>query len=220
MEAQQAATILTSLIRIHDRVSLPGLGSFVAEFQPSRFMDQSRVLTPPLRVIRFSVSETWNDGRLESAYARELGDEIQAKQEVANLVYLIKKQVQLLGHFELPGLGLLRKGKKQLNFLKSLDCDLHSDGFGLSPLAIKPLTGASQVVWRSPKRGKNPASPRQQQREHRNLRLPKSVYITLGAVCLLVLILICLYLFRDSLRPVFEYLFYSAEERELLHSLR
>ena len=213
---------MTSLIRTHDRVSLPGLGSFVAEFLPSKFMDQNRLLTPPLRVIRFSVSETWNDGRFESAYAQELGDEMQAKQEVANLVYLIKKQVQLLGHFEFPGLGLLKKVKKQLNFLKALDCDLHSDGFGLSPLAIKPLTDTSQVVWRSPKRSKSPASPRQREhkRERKSLHIPKAVYMSIGIAALIILVLICLYLFRDSLRPMFEYIFYSAEERELLRGLR
>ena len=207
MDAQQAASILTTLIRTYDRVSLPGLGSFVSDPQPSRFMDQGRLLTPPLRVVRFSLSETWNDGRFEMMYAQELGNEMQAKQEVVEFMYLIKKQLQILGHFELPGLGLLKRGKKQLNFLKALDCDLNPDGFGLSPLGIKPLAHPSQVVWRSPKRGKSPGTSRK--------RLPRSVYICLGIVLLIILLAVLLYIFRDELKPLFECMFYTAEERNL-----
>ena len=215
MEAQKAAALLSPLLREHNRVSLPGLGSFVAEVQSSQFMDQGRLITPPLRIVRFSASETWNDERLEKAYASECGDEALAKQEIASLVRLIKTQLQSQGCFEFPGLGTIKQEKKKLLFLKVPNCDLNTEGFGLEALAIKPLQTPSQIVWRSPRRMKNSGTSRTSHKA-----LPRWVYPSIRIFCILLILALCLYIFRDALAPLWERLLYSADERELLHYFR
>jgi hypothetical protein len=215
MDAQKAAALITVLLREHNRVSLPGLGSFVAEDHAPKFTNQGRLLLPPLRVIRFSLSETWNDGYLEKVYAQEIGDENLAKQEVTALARLIKDQLQSQGCFEFPGLGSMKREKKQLHFLKASNCDLHPEGFGLSPMAIKPLQTPSHIIWRSPRRMKSPGANRASRKA-----LSRRVYLFAGIICLLLALVTCLYIFRDALSPLWERLLYSADEREWLQYLR
>ncbi|MGE0092900.1 MAG: hypothetical protein AB7S40_10185, partial [Bacteroidales bacterium] len=48
----------------------------------------------------------------------------------------------------------------------------------------------------------------------------RSVVITLSIIFLIILAIVVLYLFRDDLKPMWEWLLYSKEERELLHQLQ
>ena len=157
----------------HNRVSLPGLGSFIVEDQPSSVTDGGRLINPPTRELYFSVKETWNDEFLEQAYALELEEAMleledeestldleeaeekapsklfleQAKREVSQFVADIQSHLQSSGSFNFPGLGIMKmEGKrKEISFVKSADSDLTPESFGLSPLSVKPLPTPSRL---------------------------------------------------------------------------
>ncbi|MDD3844044.1 MAG: hypothetical protein PHP33_05290, partial [Bacteroidales bacterium] len=53
-----------------------------------------------------------------------------------------------------------------------------------------------------------------------NSKFVRSFVITLSVIFLIILAIVVLYLFRDDLKPMWEWLLYSKEERELLHQLQ
>jgi len=167
--------LIKSQLLLHNRVSLPGLGSFIIEELPSQLTDDGRLVTPPTRTVNFSVKETWNDEVLEHAYAAELdnamlelddeegllGDKSagrehgasklfleQAKREVAQFVSAIESQLQSTDTFQFPGLGTMKMDgkRKGVTFQKSKECDLAPEEFGLTPLSVKPLPKPSTLV--------------------------------------------------------------------------
>jgi len=167
--------LIRTLLLTHNRVSLPGMGSFIVEDQPSKLLENGRVISAPTRVVSFSVKEIWNDELLERAYASELegamleledGDDLtreeldeknrhtlklfldQAKREIRQFAVEVERHLQNGKAFPFPGLGVMKMGKKRLEvtFEKDANCDLSPQEFGLEPLPIKPLATPSRLV--------------------------------------------------------------------------
>ena len=167
--------LIRTLLLEHNRVSLPGIGSFMAENQESDLLDGGRMISAPTRVVTFSVKETWNDEWLERAYAAELdramleledGEDLtrdqveesnrqtaklfsdQAKREVKQFSELVLRQLQYEGAFQFPGFGVMRMGgkKQEITFEKASECNLSPEGFGLESLSIKPLATPSRLI--------------------------------------------------------------------------
>jgi len=151
------------------------MGSFIAEDQPSRLLENGRIISAPTRVVGFSVKETWNDELLERAYAAELeramleledGEDLtreeleeknrhtlklfldQAKREIRQFAMEVERHLQNGKVFPFPGLGVMKMGKKRLEvtFEKDVNCDLSPQEFGLEPIPIKPLATPSRLV--------------------------------------------------------------------------
>ena len=167
--------LIRTLLLEHNRVSLPGIGSFVAEDQSSKLLDGGRIISAPTREVNFSVRETWNDELLERAYATELegamleledGEDLsreeleeknrktqklfldQAKREVLFFSSEVERQLVSGRAFQFPGLGVMRMGKRRqdIGFEKDPDCELSPQGFGLEDISIKPLAKPSVLT--------------------------------------------------------------------------
>jgi len=250
-------------------VSLPGLGSFIIEDRPSKLMDDGRLITAPTRTVQFSVKETWNDEVLERAYAAELegamlvldDDEFlgnqqaggehgasklfleQAKREVAQFVASIENQLQSNGIFQLPGLGMMKmEGKRKgITFLKSKECDLAPQEFGLSPISVKPLSSPSRLVDPPIVKHKEietkeievvqtetkeietiERKPKEEKIKIRKpkKRVPKWRYVLLGTLLVIILTVLLAYIFRKELEPLWWKLLYTEEQRKELQVQR
>ncbi|MCL1973229.1 MAG: hypothetical protein FWG54_00245 [Bacteroidetes bacterium] len=223
MDVSLFARLFPELLSQHNRVSLPGMGSFVAAEQPPKLVKKGRLLKAPGRVIRFSVDESWNDELLECAYSAELNlsmpkpedDETasrnlalcleRAKREIAQLVVVIKIQFRQSGAFDFPRFGTLKSDDKdQVTFVQSTDCPVVTHAFGLPDLAIKPLGAMAAIEELYATRG------------HR--RVSGIVYVLLGVLLWLAMLICMAYLFRDRLTPVLERLLYTPEERSIIHA--
>ncbi|MDR2585974.1 MAG: hypothetical protein LBC84_07140 [Prevotellaceae bacterium] len=254
--------LIKSLLLEHNRVSLPGIGSFVAENQSSELLENGRIINPPARVVTFSVKESWNDEWLERAYAAELEKSLleiedgegltqeqleekkrhtsklfleQSKREISQFTALVMSQLQNEGVFQFPEFGNLRVvGKREeIVFEKAPECDLSPQGFGLSPLSIKPLPSASRLTesplpqietQRQPNRQIEEVVIRQKevQIDRKRERVPnrdkpvrsfKWVYICLGIILLIIALFVLTYIFKDDLMPLLKKILYSAEDR-------
>jgi len=235
--------LIRSQLLLHNRVSLPGMGSFIAEDQPSTFLDDGRLISAPGRAIKFSVKESWNDEFLERAYAAELEDAMleleddgfsdtsklffeQAKREVAQFVSFVKDQLQSSGAFHFPGLGTMKmEGKHQeITFLKSTDSDLSPEDFGLPPISIKPLPSPSRLIEPQPQVQVRKPEPKTKISKPTKIsnpqkRTPKWRYVLLGVLLVIIVALLLVYVFREELRPWLEQLLYTPEERQWLHMM-
>lgn len=141
------SSILRELILEHDRVSLPGMGSFIAEMAPSVFSDKAMVIHPPFRRILFRTSEVWNDGLLESRYAAERGiSDSEATAEISVFVKMMKIELNSTKHYKIPDFGSMRATEQNdYFFVAEKGLFNYLEGFGLEPLNLKVLNKRGAV---------------------------------------------------------------------------
>ncbi|HCT93365.1 MAG: hypothetical protein A2X19_00775 [Bacteroidetes bacterium GWE2_39_28] len=154
MELNLLSSILRELILEHDRVSLPGMGSFIAEMAPSVFSDKAMVIHPPFRRILFRTSEVWNDGLLESRYAAERGiSDSEATAEISVFVKMMKIELNSTKHYKIPDFGSMRATEQNdYFFVAEKGLFNYLEGFGLEPLNLKILNkrGAVETLTGKP----------------------------------------------------------------------
>ena len=126
------------LILDNDEVSLPGVGTFVAEVMPSSFSDKGYTINPPYRKLSFRQRET-SDGRLAALYARANGvDEQMAASILEKFLMELRETLKVRKTIIFPGLGRLRATRENnFFFIPDEDLNIYPDGFGLEPLSLK-----------------------------------------------------------------------------------
>jgi nucleoid DNA-binding protein/preprotein translocase subunit SecG len=147
MDLDLFSGIIRKLILVHDRVSLPGMGSFIAETAPSVFSDRAMVIHPPFRRILFRPGEIWNDGILEDAYAREFSlDDDVARKEIAEFVSYLKGELNTHKSVRIPEFGTMRATEQNdYFFVAEKGLFNYLETFGLEPLNIKILPKKGEI---------------------------------------------------------------------------
>jgi hypothetical protein len=208
MDLQTLSRLIKDLITVNDRVSLPGMGGFITEIAPSVFSDKAMVINPPFRRVLFRTSETWNDQLLENLYADEAEITLEeAADEIESFIKDFKLELNKSKSVHLPGFGTMKAtDRNDYYFVADKDLFIYPDAFGLEPLNIKilPKRGSLEILKK--------ASPKPK-KKHR-----------LGLVLLIILIILIvaiasMVVFKEEMKPVWEWLLYSREERELLKLL-
>lgn len=249
MDLQTLSRLLKDLITVHDRVSLPGLGGFVTELAPSVFSDKAMVINPPFRRVLFKSSETWNDELLENLYADENDIPVEeARKELELFLREFRSELNKQKSVVIPGFGVMR-ATDQLDYFFVADKDLfiYPDSFGLEPLNVKILHKKGTVEILSGKKVSlppqpavkpvNQSKPASDNRE-KSSPIPKAkpvkrekavssekkkktnIWSVLFVFLLLIIIIIALMvIFKDEARPIWKWLLYSQEERELLRQM-
>lgn len=144
--------LIADLLREHNRVSLPGIGAFVGNYQPAILKEDTLELAPPYKEVIFSKDETWNDELLEKLVAKveEVSDD-KAKKTVAKEVAKILAELNKNGSFAFPGLGRLVKETWRVNFEMEEGVNLLTDAFGLETISmpiptIQPEKKKPQII--------------------------------------------------------------------------
>ena len=138
--------MISELITDHNRVGLPGLGTFVAEVVPATFSDKGYTINPPYRRLSFHPSRS-EDTLLIDFYAASNGISKEAaglylKQFLGETKSVLKERKTIM----LPGLGRLRATmENNFFFVSDPDLDIYPDGFALKPLSLKTISMADEV---------------------------------------------------------------------------
>ena len=130
--------MISELMLDHDSLSLPGLGTFVAEDVPASFSDKGYTINPPYRRLSFSGKET-QDGLLLDLYT---GANPQAPNEAAAVLEAflqdLRKELEHQKSVELPGLGRLRATRENHFFFVADEAlDISPEACGLIPVSLK-----------------------------------------------------------------------------------
>ena len=138
MDIDLLSKMVKELIMDNDKVSLPGLGAFVAEVVPATFSDKGYTVNPPYRRLSFR-SNLEQDTLLAELYARANGvAEDIAGRIVAEFVSELAEVLKVKKTVVFPGLGRLRATKENnVFFVADEDLDIYPEGFGLEPVALK-----------------------------------------------------------------------------------
>ena len=138
MNIDLLSKMVRELILDHDGVTLPGLGTFVAELVPASFSDKGYTINPPYRRLSFRPSKE-EDNLLANLYSRSNNvDEDVAQRIIADFVGEMKEVLQEKKVVVFPALGRLRATRENnFFFVSDEDIDIYPEGFGLAPVSLK-----------------------------------------------------------------------------------
>lgn len=147
MDIDLLSRIVKELITDHDKVGLPGLGTFVAEVVPASFSDKGYTINPPYRRLSFHPDNTEAD-LLVKFYSDSNHVPLEASRVYITEFLSELKQVLIQRKTVIfPGLGRLRATKENnFFFVPDEDLDIYPDGFGLQPVSMKYIQGVADSV--------------------------------------------------------------------------
>ena len=139
MDIDLLSKIVKEIILDKDEVSLPGLGSFIAELVPSVFSDKGYTINPPYKRLYFRQKENPQDTALIDFYASSNKIEKQiASDIVCDFLRELRKVLEVKKTIIFPGLGRLRATKENyFFFVADENLDIYPEGFGLEPISLK-----------------------------------------------------------------------------------
>lgn len=139
MDIDLLSKMVKELILDNDEVSLPGVGSFVAELVPSSFSDKGYTINPPYKRLSFRKKADASDNVLIDFYAKSNNvDKETASKIVIDFLSEMQKVLELRKSIVFPGLGKLRATKENIFFfVADEDLDIYPEGFGLETISLK-----------------------------------------------------------------------------------
>lgn len=152
MTIESFTSCLEEFIMEHDRLLVPGLGAFTAGLQAATISDNGFTINPPYRKLEFIYGEDLGIGENEQydyLYSiKEKMDLEKVREELAEIISEIKREVEANSLVELPGLGKLRSlGDGHLFFVMDKDARIYPEGFALSSVSLKNrVSGIPEVV--------------------------------------------------------------------------
>ena len=138
MDIDLLAKMVKEAVMDHDCVTLPGVGSFVAELVPAAFADRGYTILPPYRRLYF-VPRQADDRLLAALYARSNSiSEADAQRILEDFLKEMKEVLMQKKTIVFPGLGRLRATRENhFFFVADEDLDIYPAGFGLQPISLK-----------------------------------------------------------------------------------
>lgn len=163
MTIESFTSCLEEFIMEHDRLLVPGLGSFTAGLQAATISDNGFTINPPYRKLEFIYGEDLGIGENEQydyLYSiKEKMDLEKVREELAEMISEIKREVEANSLVELPGLGKLRSlGDGHLFFVMDKDAQIYPEGFALSSVSLKNRVSGIPEVVAAPKPVEQPVA--------------------------------------------------------------
>lgn len=185
MKTSLLGELCSKLLLTHNRVSLPGMGSFMAEELPARIQKKGHIIVPPSRRISFKTTETWNDGLLEKSYARYAHISVsEAKEKLRITVENIKESLNRNHVVQIENLGTLQSSASgKILFTSNRKDDLYPEGFGLKPLPICPLERLNEQRTKEP--GVSPQQSKAKQTRKKRI-WPYCLVLVTGLILFLI----------------------------------
>lgn len=139
MDIDLLSKIVKELILDNDEVSLPGIGSFIAEIVPSVFSDKGYTINPPYRRLSFRQKGSGDENMVIDFYARCNNiDTPTASRIIREFLEEMRHVLETKKSIVFPGLGKLRATKENyFFFVADEDLDIYPEGFGLEPISLK-----------------------------------------------------------------------------------
>ncbi len=215
--------ILGELVLVNNRVSLPGLGSFIAENVPAQIVDKGRTILPPERKIYFRTSESWNDTLLEKKYAEYSGISAEASAgKVSDFMCMVRKELNTSGVYRIQGVGELRSTSEGTIFFRAeADAVFSPDSYGLEPVTVKLISREVLVRESADDASGNNAGKASDGPDvdagHVADGKPAARFFKVFAIlAVIILAALLIYAFRDELFSFVRSMFYSGEELDLI----
>ena len=209
MNIQELTSILCDTLRSGNKGILPGIGTFTLEDVPSEYSEDGNSISAPSKRVVFSTEEAGEATEESKAVLGELNDK---------------------GVFELPGFGVLKKVDKDILFEVDSEFVADPEAYGLEDIhlegeptaepepKLEPEPEPESVPEPEPKTEQVAEPEPEVKREKKAMsKETKALLWIAGVLVALIILVLVIYLFRESLAPYLKYLLYSKEELEVLN---
>ena len=237
MTIESFTSCLEEFIMEHDRLLVPGLGSFTAGLQAATISDNGFTINPPYRKLEFIYGEDLGieeNEQYDYLYSiKEKMDLEKVREELAEIISEIKREVEANSLVELPGLGKLRSlGDGHLFFVMDKDAQIYPEGFALSSVSLKNRVSGIPEVVAAPKPVEQPVAATEGHNEavskeqkvadglaRKKKRMPVVVKVILWLLGIALLLLAGFMALAYFCPDFIDTLLYSPDEIELLKTL-
>lgn len=227
MTIESFTSCLEEFIMEHDRLLVPGLGAFTAGLQAATISDNGFTINPPYRKLEFIYGEDLGIGENEQydfLYSqKEKMDLEKVREELAEIISEIKREVEANSLVELPGLGKLRSlGDGHLFFVMDKDAQIYPEGFALSSVSLKNRVSGIMEVVETPKPVEEAVSKEQKVADglaRKKKKMPVVVKVILWLLGIALLLLAGFMALAYFCPDFIDILLYSPDEIELLKAL-
>lgn len=138
MDIDLLSKMVKELILFNDRVSLPGLGCFIAEIVPASFSDKGFTINPPYRRLYFRSKPSDGDLIVKFYAESENMEEDVARNILTGYVKEMVEVLKVKKTIVFPELGRLRATKENnFFFISDEEVDIYPEGFGLESVSLK-----------------------------------------------------------------------------------
>ncbi len=138
MDRELLSRMIAELVLDHDKVGLPGVGTFITEVMPAAFSEKGYTINPPYRRLSFH-SSVMEENLIVDFYAEKNNVPLDIAREyifqfLAGLKDVLKERKTVV----LPGLGRLRATRENnFFFVPAEDLDIFPEAFALRPVSLK-----------------------------------------------------------------------------------
>ncbi len=147
MDIDLLSKMVRELILDNDKVTLPGVGAFVAEIYPSSFSDRGYTINPPYRRLSFR-QKAEEDRLLAGLYAASNSISVDdAEKILRDFLSEMKRILFIRKVIVFPGLGRLRATKENnIFFVSDENPDIFPEGIGLEPVSLKSHQESASAI--------------------------------------------------------------------------
>ena len=140
------APYIADLLRQHDEVNVPSLGTFYKQQKPGYFDPERKEFFPPSFGLSFK--ETADNSSLISYISEQKNISVNtANYFTEKFVSQTKSQLSIYGYADIDALGKLKKSKDGYIFIDALNFDDQGEYFGLQPLKeIEQVVKQEKVI--------------------------------------------------------------------------
>lgn len=141
------ARMIGELVVEHDRLGLPGVGTFYAEVVPASFSDRGYTINPPYRRLSF-LPVLSDDDKLAEFHARTNNMPLEmSRSYLSQFLAELKNVLMERKTITLPGLGCLRATtENNFFFVADRNLEIYPETFGLGPVSLRTHSDTSEPV--------------------------------------------------------------------------
>ena len=142
----ELARHIERLVLRHNCVIVPGLGGFVTQYVPARYVEEENILLPPCRTVGFNPQLTLNDGLLVQSYMQTYDTSFpEAARIVEDEVKQLRECIRRDGGCDIKGIGWISpNGASGYDFTPDEAGVVSPELYGLDPCpAVRATAGKS-----------------------------------------------------------------------------
>lgn len=131
-----------------DNITVPGLGTFEATYQPAQLDEKTGVIYPPTKLVKLNTDKTSdsNDTFLKAVVETFKVSDVDAKAAIEKFVKDVKYKVASKSIVTLEEVGTLQQGDGGEIVLKAMPSKLSIDNYGMDSVEVEPVPANERVA--------------------------------------------------------------------------
>lgn len=142
------SSIFKDVLLKEDNITVPGLGTFEATYQPAQLDEKTGVIYPPTKLVKLNPDKTddANDTLLKYVVEAYKVSNVDAKDAIDRFVKDVKEKVESKSIVTLEDVGTLQQGEGGAIVLKAIPSKLSIDNYGMDTVEVEPVPANERVA--------------------------------------------------------------------------